>query len=81
MDKKVKLNTAIERVLHRHQERVKEGIQDFTILFLRRNNLVVDQDSLVIIQDVHRKAFDAQHMEKLDLLMKELDDALNEFVE
>jgi len=81
MDKKAKLNTAIERVLHKHQNRVKEGIHDFTILFLRKNNIAVDQDSLVTIQDVHRRAFDAQHMEKLDLLLKELDEALNEFVE
>ena len=81
MDKKVKLNTAIESVLHKHQQRVKEGIQDFTILYLRKNNINVDQDSLVVIQDVHRKAFDAQNMEKLDLLMRELDEALNEFVE
>jgi hypothetical protein len=81
MDKKAKLNTAIERVLHKHQTRVKEGIQDFTVLFLRKNGIAVDQDSLVIIQDIHKKAFDAQHMEKLDLLMKELDVALNDFVE
>ena len=81
MDKKVKLNTAVEKVLHRHMNRVKEGIQDFTVMFLRRNNIDVDQASLVVISDVHKKAFDAQHMEKIDLLMKELDDALNEFVE
>lgn len=81
MDKKAKLNTAVEKVLHRHQNRVKEGIHDFTIMYLRRNGIEVDQNSLIAIQEVHRKAFDAQHMEKLDLLMKELDDALNEFVE
>ncbi len=81
VDKKQKLNTAVERVIFKHMNRVKEGVHDFVILYLRRNNIHVDQDSLIAIQDVTRKAFDAQHMQKLNLLMKELDEALNEFVD
>lgn len=81
MDKTVILNTAVEKVVHRHMQRVKEGVHDFIILYMRRNNIEVDRDSLVKIQDVTRKAFDSQHMEKIDIMMEELNEALNSFVE
>lgn len=81
MDKTVKLNTAVEKVVHRHMQRVKEGVEDFIVLYIRRNGLEVDRPSLKIIQDVTRKAMDAQHMEKVDIMMAELNEALNSFVE
>jgi hypothetical protein len=81
MDKKIKLNTAVEKTVHKHMGRVREGVLDFTILYLRRNKIEVDRDSLSKILDVVKLAIDAQHMEKLDLLLKELDASLNDFVE
>ena len=61
--------------------RVREGVHDFVILYLRRNKIEVDRDSLVAILDVVGKAIDAQHMEKVDHLLKELDDSINDFIE
>lgn len=81
MDKKIKLNTVIERTVHRHMGRVREGVHDFVILYLRRNKIEVDRDSLVAILDVVGKAIDAQHMEKVDHLLKELDNSINDFIE
>jgi len=81
MDKKIKLNTAVEKTVHKHIDRVREGVHDFVILYLRRNRIEVDRDSLARILDVVGKAIDAQHMEKLDLLLQELDASLNDFVE
>jgi len=80
MDKKAQISTAIERVLHKHMERVKEGTIDFTHLYLQRNNIHVDRPSLAKVLEIVRLALDSEHMNKLDQFMAELDGTLNSVV-
>ena len=79
--KKDKLNTQIEKTVHRHMDRVTEGAIDFTFLFIRRNNVDIDRDSLNTAVNIFREAMASEHLGKLDIFMKELDKSINSFIE
>lgn len=79
MNKRDKLATSVERTVHNHMKRVKEAVTDFTQLYIRRNNIEVDRPSLAVILDIVNKGIESEHMNKLDLFMKELDKSLSEF--
>ena len=79
MSKRDKLNMAVEKTVHRHVQRVKEAMIDFTQLYVRRNNINVDRPSMGAVLDIVGKGIDSEHMNKLDVFMKELDAALAEF--
>jgi hypothetical protein len=81
MNKKDKLTTAVERTVHKHVDRVKEATIDFTHLYIQRNNIQVDRPSLAAILEIVRKGIDSEHMNKLDIFIKELDGTLNSVVE
>lgn len=81
MSKRDKLNMAVERTVHNHVKRVKEAVTDFTQLYIRRNNLEVDRPSLAVILEIVNQGIESEHMNKLDLFMKELDKSLSEFDE
>ena len=81
MSNRDKLNTAVERTVHAHMQRVKEATVDFTQLYIRRNNVEVDRPSLARILDIVSEGLDSEHMNKLDTFMRELDGALAEFSE
>jgi hypothetical protein len=81
MSKRDKLNVAVERTCHNHVKRVKEAVTDFTQLYIRRNNIEVDRPSLAVILEIVNQGIESEHMNKLDLFMKELDKSLSEFDE
>jgi len=78
MGKKEKLTTEIERTLHKHMQTIKESAVDFTVLYIRRNNIDVDRDSLAKICDVFRKAIDNEHLNHVDRFLAELDKSLTD---
>lgn len=79
MNKKEKLTTEIEKTLHKHMTSVKEGSVDFVVLYIRRNNIDVDRDSLAKILDIFRIALDNEHLNKIDKFLLDLDKTLTEF--
>lgn len=79
MSKRDKLNTTIERTVHKHVQRIKEATIDFTQLYIRRNNIEVDRPSLAAILDIVSQGIDSEHMNKLDVFMSELDKDLAAF--
>jgi len=81
MGKKEKLTTEIERKLHKHIQVIKESSIDFTVLYIRRNNIDVDRDSLAKICEVFRKAIDNEHMTHIDRFLADLDKTLTEVAE
>jgi len=81
MGKKEKLTTEIERKLFQHIQTVKESSVDFTVLYIRRNNIDVDRDSLTKICDVFRIAIDNEHRNAVDRFLAELDKSLTAVVD
>lgn len=79
MNKRDKLNMEVERVVHKHVQRVKEAVIDFTHLYIRRNNIEVDRPSLARVLDIVSQGIDSEHMNKLDAFMNDLDKSLAEF--
>lgn len=79
MNTKEKLTTEIEKTLHKHINTVKESSTDFVVLYIRRNNINVDRDSLAKILDIFRLAVDNEHMNHVDRFLKELDSNLTAF--
>lgn len=74
-----KLNTAVEKAIHRHVQRVKESTIDFVHLYVRRNNVELDRPTLARVLEIVSEGLTSEHMNKLDLFMKELDDTLTEY--
>jgi phosphopentomutase len=81
MGKKEKLTTEIEKQLHKHMQTIKESSVDFTVLYIRRNNIDVDRDSLAKICEVFRKAIDSEHLNHVDRFLTGLDKALTAVTE
>jgi hypothetical protein len=79
--KKDKLNTCVERVVHQHIQRITEASIDFTQLFVRRNNIELDRPTMAKVLDIMSQGLASEHISKLDMFMKDLDAALNEFVD
>jgi propanediol dehydratase large subunit len=78
--KKNKISLEVERTLHKHMDRVKEGTIDFVHLYIQKNNIPVDRPSLAKILDIVRLALDSEHMNKMDIFLKDLDSALTSAV-
>lgn len=79
MSKRDQINLVVERALHRHIQRIKEATVDFTQLYIRKNNIVVDRPSMAAVLDIVSKGIDSESMNKLDIFMKELNESLSEF--
>lgn len=79
MSKRDQINLAVERALHKHIQRIKEATVDFTQLYIRKNNIVVDRPSMAAVLDIVGKGIDSESMNKLDLFMKDISDSLAEF--
>lgn len=79
MSNRQKLETAIEKEVYRLVSEVKEAMQDFTVLYLRRNGAEPDQVTLnnvlhaagLGIEDAYNKNIDRFH-KNLDKELKEL---------
>jgi hypothetical protein len=77
--KKDRLNTAVEKSIHRHVQRIKESTVDFVHLYVRRNNIDLDRPTMAKVLEIVSEGLTSEHMNKLDMFMRELDDTLTEF--
>lgn len=79
---RVKLDTAIEREVHRFVRNISEGVYDRVQMYARKNSLPVEQDVLnhilktvqVVISELELKNIDAFHSN----IKRELDDYTGE---
>jgi len=79
---KQKLRQAIERKVFEFNDRkVKEQVIDFTVLYLRRNNIPHDSEQLAKIFDVFRMGVDDAYFKNIDILMNQIDSDINTFAE
>lgn len=75
------LRTHIEKTFHRLlADEIKEHIVDFTILYIRKNKIAVDSDSLSKILEVVRVAVDDGYYKYVDTALDKLQPKLEEFV-
>ena len=80
--KKQKLQTDIERqVQFLVSERIKNHVQDATVLYIRRNKLQVDGDSMVKVLDAVNVAIDDAYLQHVDEFMGKISNSLNAFEE
>jgi hypothetical protein len=79
MSSNEKLTTEIEKTIHGHVQTIKESSIDFVVLYIRRNNINVDRDSLAKILEVFRIAIDNEHLNNVDKFLQNLDKTLTEF--
>lgn len=79
---KQKLKTDIERsVQHMVNERIKNHIQDFTVLYVRRNKIEVDGESMVKILDAVAVALDDGYFKFVDEFSDRIKTSLDKFEE
>ena len=76
MSKKVKVMTDIEKAVHKYIEIVKEMSVDSTVLYIQKNNIPVDRDSMNKTIEVFKMALDSQQMQQMDRLVRDLEKAL-----
>ena len=81
MNTKEKLNMEIERRIHKHIDTIMESTIDSMFLYIRKNNLDIDRDSLSRTMEVLRKILPSEHLAKLDVFLNGLDKTLTEFIE
>ena len=78
---KAMLKSKMEKALFRLvTDEIKEHVVDFTVLYVRRNNLNVDRDSMAKVLDVIRLAIDDAFFKNVDSTMNALDADLEEFI-
>lgn len=79
---KLKLRQAIERKIFEFNDRkVKEQVIDFTVMYLRRNNIPHNSDELAKVLEVFRLAIDDAYYKNIDGLMVLLDNDINALAE
>lgn len=78
MNKKAKVMTDVEKAVHKYFEAVKEMAVDSTVLYMQRNNIPVDRDSMNKTIEVFKMSLDSQQMQLLDRLVRDLDKSLSE---
>lgn len=80
MNKKTKAMTDVEKAIHKYIEITKEMAVDSTVLYMQKNNIPVDRDSMHKTIEVFKMALDSQQMQQMDILVKELDKALSTII-
>jgi fructose-specific phosphotransferase system component IIB len=81
-NKKQKLQMEIERnVQFLVSERIKNHVQDATILYIRRNKIQVDGESMVKVLDAVNVAIDDAYLQNVDELMNKINATLEAFEE
>jgi len=79
---KDQLRTEIEKTFQRLiTDQIKEQVVDFSVLWVQRNKLAVDRDSMAKVLDVVRIAIDDAYYKNIDVAMNLLDSKLQEFVD
>ena len=75
---KQELTDAIDKSFQRLlTQDIKEQVIDFTVLWIRRNKLDVDRDSLTKILDVFRIAIDDAYHKNVGRVMQNLEEPMN----
>ena len=78
---KTTIKSKIERAIYKLvADEIKEHVVDFTVLYIRRNNMDVDRDSMAKVLEVIRVAIDDAYFKNVDSTMQSLDADLEEFV-
>lgn len=81
MDKQT-LKAKIEKTFHKLVvNQIKEQIIDFTVLYVRRNNMDVDRESMTKILEVIRVAVDDAFYKSIDSTMNTIDGDLQTFMD
>ena len=70
----------IERNVHSLVSEVKEHVEDFTVLTVRKQHPDINRDHLALIMSIVRQAVDDGFMTKIDKFMGRLDESLVKFV-
>jgi hypothetical protein len=76
---RAKLDTAVEKEMYKLVREIKEHTFDFTMLYVRKNNVPVDSNQMKLILEIVDKAIMDGFQRNLDRTMKGLDGALTEF--
>jgi len=79
MDKKMKLETEVEKQTHKLVMQIKEHVRDFTFLYVRRNNVDVDRESMSRVLDVVDLAVQDGYHKNIDKFGHALDKTLSDF--
>lgn len=77
MDRK-KLEMEIERQIHGLISEVKEHVEDYTVLTIRKRHPEIDRAQLSVILGIVRQGIDDGFMTKIDRFMGKLDKVLGE---
>ena len=81
MDKD-KLKNEIEREFNQMVNTdIKEDLVDFIVLYVRKNKLPVDRESMSIVLEVMRNAFGDVYFKHVDHMLDRLDGKINDFVD
>lgn len=78
MDRK-KLEMLIERQIHGLISEVKEHVEDFTVLTIRKRHPEIDRAQLSVILEIVRQGIDDGFMTRIDRFMGKLDKDLADF--
>ena len=76
---RAKLDTVIEREVHRLVRDIREHTYDFTHLYLRRNGIEVDRGQLEKILEVVKVAIDDGEGSKIGMFHERLKKSLDDF--
>lgn len=76
---RAKLETALEKEIHKLVREIKEHTFDFTMLYVRRNNVPVDDAQMRAVLDIVDKAIMDGFQRNLDRTMRGLDQVLTEY--
>lgn len=66
MSARVELETAIEKEVHNLVFKISEHVHDFTHLYMRRNNIPVDQEQLKLVLKVVEMAIKDGELRNID---------------
>jgi hypothetical protein len=81
MSKRAKLDTKIERETFNLVNLIKEHVQDFTILYVRRNGIELDRDSMSKTLEIVRKGVEDAFLANIDRYKANIDGVLTEYTE
>jgi len=81
MNKRQKLETAIEREAYKFLNMIKEGASDSVMLWANRKRVDIDVQLLQKVLDQYKAALESEFLTKVEHMMKGLNKDLTEFTE
>lgn len=76
---KIKIETMLEKEMFKYADLIKEHIQDFTMLYISRNNLDIDKEVAKRVLSIVRIAFDDGKMAKIDSVKPKIQQVIAEW--